>query len=301
MILAYAVGEIYLNDSTGKPDPYPYCLAKWNGKTWSLKKLYYKDKDYQGNEFTSVLSNIRGIFAFSSADIWLAAGSVFHWNGTDSITEFSYRILTPSGLLPGINKLWGNSNNSIYGVGNSGSIVHYSKGSWQKIESGTSLNFYGLFGSIANQSNEPEILAVGSDVGTAKGSVIIKINNQNTSSISTQTITGNITTIWFIQNRAYYLGSGLLYYKHNLTDPSWRYITGITQYAVTSIYGNGVNDVFITSSRGEIVHFNGANFNSYYDQIQMPQIIFGSIKSRSNLVIAIGSIGARAVIAMGKR
>ena len=29
--LAYAVGEIYLNDSTGQPDPNAYNLIKWNG------------------------------------------------------------------------------------------------------------------------------------------------------------------------------------------------------------------------------------------------------------------------------
>ena len=33
----YAVGEIYLLDSTGVPDPNAYNLAKWNGNEWELK------------------------------------------------------------------------------------------------------------------------------------------------------------------------------------------------------------------------------------------------------------------------
>ena len=52
---------------------------------------------------------------------------------------------------------------------------------------------------------------------------------------------------------------------------------------------------------GEIVHFNGVNFRSFYNQIGMPQIVFSSIKSKGNLVIAVGFIGARAVITIGKR
>ncbi len=299
--LAYAVGEIYKYDSTGQIDQHPYSLVKWDGRKWSLKKLYYKDKDYQGNEFTSVLSNIRGILALSTTDIWFAAGSIFHWNGRDTIADFSYRTLTPTGLLPGINKLWGTSSIDLYGVGNSGAIVHYTNGSWQKIESGTDLNFYDLWGSINPQSGQSEILTVASDVGTAKGSIIVKISNDNASPISSNGITGNATAVWIISNRAYYIASGALYYKHNLTDSLWNSLTGLTQYAVTSIYGNDINDVFFTSSGGDIVHFNGISFRGYLDEIGMPQIVYSSIKSKSNLIIAVGFLGARAVITIGKR
>jgi hypothetical protein len=37
--LAYAVGEIYLKDSTGQFDPQPYSVAKWDGKSWTPLKL----------------------------------------------------------------------------------------------------------------------------------------------------------------------------------------------------------------------------------------------------------------------
>ena len=37
--LAYAVGEIYINDSTGQVDPQPYNLAIWNGNSWRIQKV----------------------------------------------------------------------------------------------------------------------------------------------------------------------------------------------------------------------------------------------------------------------
>ncbi len=35
----WAVGEIYLNDSTGQPDPHPYGIIHWNGTEWNVQKL----------------------------------------------------------------------------------------------------------------------------------------------------------------------------------------------------------------------------------------------------------------------
>jgi len=294
--LAYAVGAIYLEDSTGKPDPLPYNFATWNGKNWSLQKIYFSFPIlYPGSIGDTLgITSAKSIFVFSDKDIWLAAGTVQHWDGKQWI-QFQ-------GDYAGFsNKIWGATTSNMYFVGNNGTIIHNSNGTWQKIESGTSLNFYSLWGSINYQTNQQEILAVGSDVGTAKGSVIMKINNQNASPVSTKGILGNITTIWFIQNRAYYIGSGGLYYKHRLTDSLWQSLTGISQYAVTSIYGNDVNDVFFTSSGGDIVHFNGVNFKSYYNEIGMPQIVYGSVKSNGNILIAVGFLGARAVITIGTR
>jgi hypothetical protein len=39
--LALAVGEIYTRDSTGKPDPVAYNLAKWDGKKWILMRILF--------------------------------------------------------------------------------------------------------------------------------------------------------------------------------------------------------------------------------------------------------------------
>ncbi|PJA98239.1 MAG: glucosyl transferase, partial [Ignavibacteriales bacterium CG_4_9_14_3_um_filter_30_11] len=172
---------------------------------------------------------------------------------------------------------------------------------WSKIESGTSLNIYDIRGDYDFQTNQKEILAIGSDVGTGNGSIIEKINNNSASQLSSEAIVGNATTIWFLSDRAYYVGSGKAYYKHKLNDSNWHPLIGLTRYTITSIDGNDINDVFFTSSGGDIVHFNGVSFKSYLDQIRMSQIIYSSIKTKGNLAIAVGFLDARAVITIGKR
>ena len=39
----WAVGEIYMNDSLGNPDPNLYNLIKWDGISWKPEKVYFKD------------------------------------------------------------------------------------------------------------------------------------------------------------------------------------------------------------------------------------------------------------------
>ena len=60
----WAVGEIYLNDSTGQPDPQPYAAAHWNGTEWKLMKVSYHDYNqtvkYPGPLFS--ITSINGKF-----------------------------------------------------------------------------------------------------------------------------------------------------------------------------------------------------------------------------------------------
>jgi len=287
--LAYAVGEIYVNDYTGNPDPYPYCLAKWNGKTWSFKKLYYKDKDYQGNEFISVLSNIRGILALSSTDIWFAAGSIFHWSGIDSIAEFSYRILTPSGLLPGINKLWGNSNNNIYGVGNLGSIVHYTNGNWQKIESGTTSQIYDIWG-IENPKHEKIIYCGVLDV-------LLKLNQQNEVLLIKLPYNTYFWSVWFDSPYKLY-GSGNGIYENS--NNKWDRVDLLGDRAVSKIRGIGYNNIFGAGTYGLIAHFNGWSWQSY-NIAETAQGAYTNLSVKNRIMIAVGFNNGKAIITVGKR
>ena len=105
-----------------------------------------------------ILSDIKAIFVFNNTDVWFAADAVFHWDGTSSVAVFSYNNLTPSGLQPGINKLWGTSSSDLYGVGNAGAIVHYNGSSWSKIESGTNMNIIDIWGDKNPFTGKTEII-----------------------------------------------------------------------------------------------------------------------------------------------
>ena len=45
----WAVGEIYMNDSLGQPDPKAYNAVHWDGNNWSLKKITV---EFRGNMIT---------------------------------------------------------------------------------------------------------------------------------------------------------------------------------------------------------------------------------------------------------
>ena len=295
--LAFAVGEVYLKDSTGQFDPEPYGLARWDGKNWSLEKVSYHDYGT-----TSVRpGTLNTICAFGPDDVYVcSSASLLHWNGT-RWTERAY-FMVDAQFNGQVNKMWGSSGTSIYCVGRNGAIYHYIGSGWQKIESGTSLSLYDICGSYSGGTNEVEVLAVGSNVGSADGRIILEITNQSSSKISSNGIIENTTAIWFEQNRSYYLSSGgVLFHKGRLTDSSWTTLHGITPYAVTSICGNGTNDVFACAAYGDIVHFNGKSWESFYEQTQLSQGVYGTIKSKNNIAIAVGFLGSRAMIAVGKR
>ena len=146
-----AVGSIFLTDSLGQPDPQPYGAAIWDGQSWELKKLFYN---------TNIPVTPRGIFVISPTEIYLASGSIFKWDGSSSTVQMVFSRLSLPDPNATIEKLWGSSGSSIYGVGNVGSIAHYNGQNWQRIESGTSTNINDVWGLVDKDGNEKIYCAV---------------------------------------------------------------------------------------------------------------------------------------------
>lgn len=65
----WAVGEIYMKDSLGNPDPHAYNAVHWDGSKWELKKI--------GNQGGWACHTV---FAFSANDIWFEG--TIHWDGS---------------------------------------------------------------------------------------------------------------------------------------------------------------------------------------------------------------------------
>jgi len=95
----------------------------------------------------------RGILVISPNDIYLASESIFHWDGTSSTVQLVYSRLNLQNPNGTIEKLWGSSGSSIYGVGNAGSIALYQNGMWKKIESRTDVNINDVFGGSDQTTN----------------------------------------------------------------------------------------------------------------------------------------------------
>lgn len=292
----WAVGAIYLKDSLGQPDQQPYSLAKWDGKKWELKKLFYNSN--------SIITSIRGILVLNPNNIWLAAGSIFHWDGVSSQADLSFSRLTLPKPDATIEKLWG-SENFIYGIGNAGTIVRYTNGNWQKIESGIDLPIQDIWGTYNEETDDYDIMCIASDKYYGGGPELFNIKNNNIISQSIEGLSWSISSIWF-KNRykAYIVGDGV--FVRDYPNDKWaNIINNITTYYMHSISGNGLNDIFIAGSQGDISHFNGSTWENYLDnQVSGFNGNLYKITVEDNIVCAVGTgqvNGHQAVIVFGRR
>lgn len=274
------VGGIFLNDSLGQPDPQAYGIAKWDGQTWELMKLFYNTN--------LIVAPIRGILVLSPNEIYLAAGSIFRWDGISSTVQLVYSRLSlpdPNGT---IEKLWGSSSSSIYGVGNVGSIVFYNSSVWTRIESGTNLNIGDIWGVSAGDGDYRKFLAaVDAMLVIDTGNNLTRINVESGHSIS---------SIWGMTDRLIYTagGSGLSLYKNH----KWEKINRPDLKTIYNIRGQRYNDVFGISSTRSILHFNGYSWKSISE---LPSNVLLKLEVKDDLVAVVGRQADAAAITIIRR
>ncbi len=294
----WAVGEIYMNDSLGNPDPTFYNAAHWDGNNWELKRILY-----QGS-----IWSIKTIYAFNENDIWFSA-FVRYLNG-------HFIDLPIPAILMGwsINKIWGSSSNDLYVVGNSGNIAHYNGTSWTKIESGTTLHLTDIYGNT-----DGNIYSAGVDIPNIKG-VVVK---NSTTSIWDVMIEGEIIdesqlfaklfgsfgAVWIDEIGTIYTGGDFLYQFKN---SKWDFVRSLPenylggdQYYIGYLYsirGNKSNDIIVAGDRNTLRHFNGLDWS----EIGIPynpyrSIFWRSVRIKDNLSVAVGHEGIKAKIIMLNR
>lgn len=297
----WAVGEIYLKDSTGQFVYPPFGVAHWNGFNWELKKLPVKALDY-----TSFLTPT-GIYAFSSDDIWFCSGGIHHYNGKEIrsfwVNRFpgnKYAILDSG---QSVEKVWGTSDTNIWAVGRHGSIVHYDGTSWQKLESGTIQDLQDIWGAKNSITEEYEILAIAGNIYESYDKEILKINSNNVEEISTEGINWALDAVWFDPGRVYYAVGAGIYSKKTMdkkeiwTGPG----LGVTRYSSHAVRGNHAHDVFVAGAFGDVLHYNGINWYSYHSSTALSQGSYYSIAVYKDWVFAVGHNYDKAVILRGKR
>jgi hypothetical protein len=292
--LAYAVGKIYLNDSLGQLDYTPYNLAIWNGQRWRFERVYWT---FQGNQG---VSHLTAIMAFSSNDIWVGGTVPYHWNGISWRAELGMVGIFASW----INKIWGRSSSDLYIVGNNGNIAHYNGSSWRRVESGTSLDIYDVYG------DGEEVLAVAADAFSGiQGSKLIRLNgDQPATLLSPQSLsTATLNGLWFMSNRRY-LGVGSRNFEKRRRDgQEWEAVSvsSLGNNWTIRVTGQAINDLFITATSSQILHFNGVSWRNFQNHLPDGEKWFRGIKVKHNLVIAVGidvsSPSTRAVVAIGRR
>ncbi len=290
--LAYAAGEVYLSDSLGNWDPNAYNLAKWDGRTWSLLRVQFHSVCGQAGWTSFPTSSLA---AFGEDDIWIAmdGDQVARWNGSIQTAVMCMPVSFP------IRKLWGSSPSSVYAVGAGGNITHYAGGSWQKLESGTNLDFQDIWGPGAGSA---ELLAVASNPQSGFERKILRISGATVTTLSDIGVPEALSGVWFAPGQQYYVVGSGIYQKTSLADQRW--LNGprdITSLYVETIRGNAANDVFAAGDFGELLHFNGRTWKSYRDQTSLPSGLFRALALHGHQVFAVGENNSRPVIAWGRR
>ena len=271
----WAVGEIYLLDSTGVPDPNAYNAVHWDGNQWELKRI--KTNACGG----VVYPPIKAIFAFSADDVLFAHidGSISHYNGTDFTNDCS--LITQ--LNGSANKIWGVSRNDFYVVSGNGFIAHYQNGQWSRIESGTDLNIGDIWG-------------IQDDTGiyikyVAADNSMLKIDNNDVLTTINGLSGEIIISIWGKSDRLIYTaGDGVVLYKNN----AWEKIDKPEVNSIYRIKGEEFNEIYGISSPGNIIkYFNGY---SWYTINTETENRYWRIDSKANRVVASGYNGEAAIV-----
>jgi hypothetical protein len=294
----WAVGEIYMNDSLGQPDPHPYGLIHWDGFKWEVKRITAQNPSGGYSYITPT-----GIIAISTSEIWLASGGVFLFDG-QNITR-AFWLVNYSGYSGGIfnngetaQRLWGKSSSDLYTVGNKGAIAFYNGSIWQKIESGTGLNIYDIFGQKTN-TGDYEILCVASDIFLNQGKKIIQIKNNNVNSVLDQGLSNSLHTIWFVPGKKYFTGGDGLFSTISLNE-NWLRHTDLPSIYKNAVRGNDINDIVVVGAFGLLLHYNGKAWMNFQETPYINGTL-GRVDIKENIVCSVGSEDNKAVIIIGRR
>lgn len=252
----WAVGEYYVNDSTGNPDyGVRYNASHWDGKKWSLTKIKVT---YLGID---VVAPLDGIYAFSPTDIWLCGDFPIHGDG---VTWKVYDIRSMPGLEhESVSKAWGQNTNEMYFVGRSGSIIRYADGAWAKIHESIDVNYNDVFGVDGGH-----VWCSGYNSSTGR-SVVLRYSQSIWSAIYDNENDPNtdkyfISSVWGANESNMYLvgASGAHKYDSALTSIKKINIPDM-QYVCFSVRGSSDNDIFVSGEGSEVFHFNGHSWHRY--------------------------------------
>lgn len=279
----WAVGEIYLKDSTGKLDPNAYNLIHWNGSEWELLRLLFYT--FCGQTFTGSYPT-KSIMGFSKNDIWITSGSqITHYDGKNQLR---------TGCIPvSVNKLWGTDANDLYAGGNSGSIAHYQNGEWQKVASGTEGNITSVWG-ITDEDNGDEYLYY----TIPSENKLLRIKNKQKIESTGWKEDKLIADIWGTKNELLYgAGEGGVYRK---LGNKWEQLEIGIKHFFVSIGAQSLNDIIVCGISGAVSHYNGISWKDY-PELQSPSLYLRQVAIKGNVVVMVGIDSQYAVIIMGKR
>jgi hypothetical protein len=213
----WAVGAIQ-PDPTGVDDIYN--AVHWDGQQWELKRI-----PFIGPCSAVDYPPIRAIWAFSEDNILFTnGGAIAKYNGSSTFLDCGMNPL----LDGAIKKIFATDPSNVYAVGGVGTIVHYDGSSWQKLQSGTTVDIQDIWGAMNPQSGEWEIMAVASfGIGVPQAKQLLRIDGTTVSTVQDSGLPLALETIWFVPGEEYFVGGGGggagIYHTNDITGVEGRY------------------------------------------------------------------------------
>ena len=252
-----------------------------------------------------LVGNISGIYLLNDNSFYIAAGSIFLWDGTLAVLNYERDINTTESIKNIVNV-----NSISYGAGNAGLLVYNNGNGWQKIPTPTTENITDLYG-VESQDGVARLFAtVASELFSPDDpdSKILKIVGTEVTEVSSEGLSKHLSGIWFDEKAGYYVVGSRIYYTRTLDENSqWEVIEpDITTNYLRKIVAADTNDIFVVGDFGTVIHYNGSNWKNLSDT-QLPPIraVFSNIEIKNDLVVITGTLNStlptKGIILTGKR
>jgi hypothetical protein len=265
----------------------PVNIVRWNGNNWAGF----------GPQFNS--AGIYGIWAIDSSNIFFAVGAVVQYkNG--NFTEFNLGNL---GFTQGqgVHKLWGNSENNIWGIGPNSTIVHYDGIAWNKITFDEGWRFDAITGS--KQTG----IAYASATSQQFNTIIVELKNNSATVIyNSANDLNNLTSfsIKLLKEQELILAATNIW-TFDIITKTTKILYWLPQnsYVARSAFVNEKDIYFFAKpyNPGEnLLHFNGKRFSSISFS-NRNSVIYGGAFAIKDLAIMTGFSNNKGYLVKVKR
>jgi hypothetical protein len=210
-------------------------IFHYDGSTWNIM-----------NNDTS--ETILGIWGTSPSNVYAVTreGSILHFDGhiweTALQTEY-----------PGFTGIWGSSESDIFTVGYQGIILHYDGDSWDIMESNTTSHIIDIWGSSSD-----DVYAVGSKL------TILHYDGSTWSTVTSDDSSGHMYTgVWgSAPDNVMVIGGAFWANMIAFDGYGWNSVKIDSEHDIGRIDGSSASNVFAAGSNGNVLHYNGEEWNS---------------------------------------
>jgi hypothetical protein len=256
-------------------------VIKWDGIKWNFHSWPE--------------GGARGIWGFSENDIWTVGdfsnrGFVGHYNGANWTEYRSEYFLAKGDTVYPLYAVWGAAPDDVWAVGDKGTIIHWDGVEWKKADGiNEKYTLWDIWGfdefnvyTIGNERNEKMILY------KYDGNEWKAILNRPTSSSIRSTVWGPYRDMLYALDLE----------KYKIINESITTFTiPVQESAIYKIRGDGANNLFTVGAFGEVIHFNGVNWDKQDELYIYPNSrLLRGVWVKGNKVFVVGQIANNGAI-----